>query len=310
MTIHRPRHSLRRLQSLLTPSPTSSHTSSRDPSPPDSDNNANETSGLAWIILGAAEHSSNTCDIKAVVNDLLAPALLQSPGVTILLHLHNTNPSARSGTLQTQFKPLNGGCCALAVRIHDVNSDEAMRAFGTLPIQFEPPQHLAPRRLERRKGSIPAAHFGANLKGYELIQHFEPPKLKGRPTKGKCVVAVGIEPAPGDEEALDCWYRSEQLDLMAENPIFVRCTRYRLLGPKQETQTNGDSNCDGEGMNGSSEDEAPRFLALHEYESHQALLDYAIEHGQLVPETAMSKKILEGARKIERAIWEVDEDYR
>jgi hypothetical protein len=306
MTIHRPRHSLRRLQSLLTPSPTSS----RDSSPPESNTSnsnskengpSNETSGLAWIILGASEHSSNTCDIKSVINDLLAPALLKSPGVTILWHLHNTNPNARSGTLNTAFKPLNGGCCALAVRIHNVHSHEAKEAFGSLPVQFEPPQLLAPpRSVERRKNSIPAAHFGANLKGYELIQHFEPPKLKDRPTRGKCVVAVGIEPAPGDEEALDAWYRSEQLDLMAENPIFVRCTRYRLLGPT------GDETTDG----ASEEGEAPRFLALHEYESHQALLDHAIEYGQMLPETAMARKILRSARRIERAIWEVDEDYR
>jgi hypothetical protein len=182
-----------------------------------------------------------------------------------------------------------------------VHSHEAKEAFGSLPVQFEPPQLLAPpRSVERRKNSIPAAHFGANLKGYELIQHFEPPKLKYRPTRGKCVVAVGIEPAPGDEEALDAWYRSEQLDLMAENPIFVRCTRYRLLGPT------GDETTDG----ASEEGEAPRFLALHEYESHQALLDHAIEYGQMLPETAMAKKILRSARRIERAIWEVDEDYR
>jgi hypothetical protein len=306
MTIHRPRHGLRRLQSLLTPSPNSS----RDSSPPESNTASNETSGLAWIILGAAEHSSNTCEINAVINDLLAPALLRSPGVTLLWHLHNTNPNSRSGTLQTQFKPLNGGCCALAVRIHNINSEQAMQAFGMLPVQFEPPSHLAPRRTEHRRGSIPAEHFGAHLKGYELIQHFEPPKLKGRPAKGKCVVAVGIEPAPGDESALDCWYRSEQLDLMAENPIFVRCTRYRLLGPKEAQRSESESNSDGEAAHGSGEDEAPRFLALHEYESHQALLDHAIEHGQMVPETAMSKRILERARKIERAVWEVDEDYR
>jgi hypothetical protein len=111
---------------------------------------------------------------------------------------------------------------------------------------------------------------------------------------------VGIEPAPGGEEALDAWYRSEQLDLMAENPIFVRCTRYRLLGPTAEGTTDG----------ASEEDEAPRFLALHEYESHQALLDHAIEFGQMLPETAMARKILRSARRIERAIWEVDEDYR
>lgn len=300
MTIQRPRHSLRRLQSLLTPSPNSS----RDSTPPGSDSSNSDTSGLAWIILGAAEHNSSPCQIESAVNELLAPALLKSPGVTLLWHLHNTNPNARSGTLQTHFRPMNGGCCALAVRIHNVNSDEAMQAFGTLPVQFEPPQNLAPpRSLQRRKNSIPAEHFGAYLKGYELIQQFEPRKMKGRPTRGKCIVVVGIEPAAGGEEALDRWYRSEQLDLMAENPIFVRCTRYRLIGPQHADDS-------GVTVDEAGEDQAPRFLALHEYESHQALLDHALEHGQLIPETAMSKKILDGARKVERAIWEVEEDYR
>lgn len=293
MTIHRPRHSLRRLQSFLTPSPSSS----RDSTPPNVHNNhENDNSGLAWIILGAAEHPLDACEIGQVVNDLLAPALLDSPGTTLLWHLRNTNPNARSGTLQTAFQPLNGGCCALAVQIHDTTSSAAMEAFSKLPIQFEPPQSFAPKkRLEHRKGSIPAEYFGANLKGYSLIQSFEPPKRNTRPIKGRCIVAVGIEPAPGDEETLDQWYRSEHLELMAENPIFIRCTRYRLLGPE------------GDGAN---DDEAPRFLALHEYESHQALLDHAIEKGQLVPETAMSKKIFESAKKVERAIWEVEEDYR
>ncbi|KAM0709255.1 hypothetical protein Q7P35_003292 [Cladosporium inversicolor] len=290
MTIHRPRHSLRRLQSLLTPSPNSS----RDSSPPENNTNNNETSGLAWIILGAAEHASTTCEINAVINDLLAPALLQSPGITLLWHLHNTNPNARSGTLQTAFTPLNGGCCA----------SQCASTTSTRKKQCKHSE-LSPR------GSIPAEHFGAHLKGYELIQHFEPPKLKGRPAKGKCVVAVGIEPACGDEEALDRWYRSEQLDLMAQNPIFVRCTRYRLLGPTKAKRTGSETSEDGEMTNASSgEDEAPRFLALHEYESHQALLDHAIEHGQMVPETPMSKRIFDSARKVERAIWEVDEDYR
>lgn len=285
MTIARPRHGLRRLHSLF---------SSVHESPKDIASSNNDATGLAWIILGATEHTADESELQRVVNDLLAPALLESPGITLLWQLSNTNPSARSGTLQTHFKPLNGGCCALAVRIHDVNSTNAMEAFARLPIQFEPPQILAPRRLEHRKGSIPAEHYGANLKGYSLIQRYEPPKQRGRPTNGRCVVAVGIEPADGDEALLDDWYRGEHLDLLAQTPIFVRCTRYRLLGPAS-------------GKN--PDQEAPSFLALHEYESHQALLDYAIENGQLVPETPMAKKIFSNAKTVERAIWEVSEDF-
>lgn len=288
MTIPRPRNGLKRLHSLFSSQHDSAATR-RNSSPVD------ESNGLAWIILGASEHAADEAELKRVVDESLAPALLESKGITLLWHLSNTNPSARSGTLQTHFAPLNGGCCALAVRIHDVNSTDAMDAFAQLPIQFEPPQKLLPREPTHRKGSVPAGHYGANLKGYSLIHCYEPPKQKGRPTIGRCIVAVGIEPADGDEEMLDEWYRSEHLDLLAQTPMFVRCTRYRLLGPGSGNKPN---------------EEAPRFLALHEYESHQALLDYAIEKGQLVPETAMSRKIFESAKMVERAIWEVVEDYR
>lgn len=289
MTIHRPRHGLKRLHSLFSSAGSTDSTDLRDATPED------ESVGLAWIILGASEHPAQENELQSVVDNQLAPALLKSKGITLLWQLSNTNPSARSGTLQTSFKPLNGGCCALAVRIHDVNSSDAMAAFANLPIQFEPPQRPEPRMPMHRKGSIPAEHYGANLQGYSLIQSFDPPKQKGRPTEGRCIVAVGIEPAEGDEETLDDWYRGEHLEMLAQNPIFVRCTRYRLLGP---------------GSGNRPDEEAPRFLALHEYESHQALLDYAIEKGQLVPETPTSKKIFSSAKSVERAIWEVTDDYR
>jgi len=334
MTLHRPRHSLRRFISNLTPSPSSS----RDSTPPNASSNSNSTSntssrtsidasnstsGLAWIILGAEEHSSTTCSLNTVIKDLLVPALQNGSGITLLWHLHNTDPNARSGTTQTAFKPLNGGCCALAVQIHNITSPAATEALGTLPVQFVPPQALAPppptqqqiaQQQQRRRESIPAAHLGAYLKGYTLIQTYEAPKRPNRPSKGTCVVAVGIEPAAGEEETLDAWYRSEHLDLMAENLVFIRCTRYRLMEPDEESRRLSASERKasmGPDFENEAEDErAPSFLALHEYVSHQALLDHAIEFGQLVPETDMSRRIFAGARKVERAIWEVEEDYR
>jgi len=337
MTLHRPRHSLRRLQTLLTPSPTSS----RDSTPPNAssnsnsnskssssssiDANSNSNSGLAWIILGAEEHSSTTCALKSVIKDLLVPSLQHGPGITLLWHLHNTDPNARSGTTQTAFKPLNGGCCALALQIHDITSPAATEALGTLPVEFVPPQSLAPpppttqqqqqqqqdqqqhHQQQRRRDSIPAAHLGAYLKAYTLIQTYEAPRHPTRPSKGTCIVAVGIEPAAGEEQTLDAWYRSEHLDLMAQNLVFIRCTRYRLMAPDTSRRASAGVDYD----EGEADDErAPSFLALHEYVSHQALLDHAIEFGQLVPETEMSRRIFAGARKVERAIWEVEEDYR
>jgi hypothetical protein len=349
MTLHRPRHSLRRLQSLLTPSPTSS----RDSTPPNNasnssssssktsssssiDSSKSSTSGLAWIILGAEEHSSTACALSNVIKDLLVPDLQHGKGIALLWHLHNTDPNARSGTTQTAFKPLNGGCCALAVQIHDITSKATIEALGDLPIQFVPPQALVqstlPRELEQpqqhqqhRKNSIPAAHLGAYLKGYSLIQTYEAPKHSSRPSKGTCIVSVGISPAPGEERALDHWYRSEHLALMSENLIFIRCMRYRLMEPEgglesrrqalsaseREASDRERKASVGVDFEDEAEDErAPSFLALHEYVSHQALLDHAIEFGQLVPETEMSRRVFKGARKVERTIWEVEEDYR
>jgi len=348
MTLHRPRHSLRRLQTLLTPG--ASPNSSRDSTPSNSNSNSNvsskpssssnsidssnSTSGLAWIILGAEEHSSTACALSNVIKDLLVPDLQHGKGITLLWHLHNTDPNARSGTTQTAFKPLNGGCCALAVQIHDVTSKATTEALGKLPIQFVPPQALVSQQTQpppppqqqqqqqqlqqnqqSRKNSIPAAHLGAYLKGYTLIQRYEAPRRPARPAKGTCIVAVGISPAAGEEKALDHWYRSEHLDLMSENLIFIRCTRYRLMEPDDGSAGSASARERKESLGADYEDEAederaPAFLALHEYVSHQALLDHAVEFGQLVPETEMSRRIFAGARKVERAIWEVEEDYR
>jgi hypothetical protein len=103
---------------------------------------------------------------------------------------------------------------------------------------------------------------------------------------------------------------------MAENSIFIRCTRYRLIEPDNGSRRARASVSERkESLGADYEDEAederaPAFLALHEYVSHQALLDHAIEFGQLVPETEMSRRVFKGARKVERTVWEVAEDYR
>jgi len=329
MTLHRPRHSLRRLQTFLTPN--SSRDSSQSNSTNDisrkssSSNNSidsshSSTSGLAWIILGAEEHSSTACALSNVIKDLLVPDLQHGKGITLLWHLHNTDPNARSGTTQTAFKPLNGGCCALALQIHDITSKAATEALAHLPIQFVPPQALVSQQpqpqqpQQHRKNSIPAAHLGAYLKGYSLIQTYDAPRHPARPAKGTCIVSVGISPAAGEEKALDHWYRSEHLSLMSENLIFIRCTRYRLMDTDEESRRASASDRKaslGNGFEDEAEDErAPSFLALHEYVSHQALLDHAIEYGQLVPETEMSRRVFAGAKKVERTIWDVEEDYR
>lgn len=236
-------------------------------------------------------------DFDTVINSILAPELSKAPGLRLIWRLSNTNPAAQSGTAQTAFKPIFGGCCALIVAIEDLHAPHAMNAFRSLPMRIEPgPENdLQPSEPEQRKPAEKAEEYGADLKRYSLIQDYSPPRPKGTPKTGSCVVAVAIEPADGADDLLDSWYREEHLGLLAKNPIFIRCTRYKLLPPSMGQKP-------GHG--------APRFLALHEYESTQALLNLAIEKGgALAPETEWSHKILGKAKQVERTIWDVSESF-
>lgn len=162
-------------------------------------------------------------------------------------------------------------------------------------IEPGPLRDLQPQEPEQRKPAENAEEYGADLKRYSLIQDFSPPRPNGTPKSGSCIVAVAIEPADGADDLLDSWYREEHLGLLAKNPIFIRCTRYKLLPPSMGQKP-------GHG--------APRFLALHEYESTEALLNLAIEKGgALAPETEWSHKILSKAKQVERTIWDVSENF-
>lgn len=271
-----------------------SNSSSTESSP----NGRRDTSaGIAWIILGASDSLADGKDFDAVSSNALAPQLAKAPGIRPIWRLCNTNPAARSGTSQTEFNPIFGGCCALVVGIEDIYSQQAMNAFRSLPIRIEPGPEcdLQPQVPEQRKPAATAEEYGADLKRYALIQDFSPPRPKGTPKNGTCVVAVAIEPADGADELLDSWYRDEHLDLVAKNPVFIRCTRYKLLPPSMGQKP-------GHG--------APRFLALHEYESTQALFELALDRGgALVPETELSRKILGKAKQVERVVWDVYEQF-
>ncbi|OQN99438.1 hypothetical protein B0A48_14415 [Cryoendolithus antarcticus] len=122
---------------------------------------------------------------------------------------------------------------------------------------------------------------------YQLTHRFEPKRSHG--LRGLCIVAVAIEPAEGGDDELDHWYRNEHLELLAKVPIYLRTSRYKLLRPSGSL---------GRHL-------PPSHLALHEYTSSKELLNYALQHGPLAPETEQSKRVLGSAKHVERTVWDV-----
>ena len=102
-------------------------------------------------------------------------------------------------------------------------------------------------------------------------------------------MAVEIQPADGQEDEIDAWDRKEHLAMIAAAPMVLRTTRYKLRT----------------GILHGADDSAALLLALHECTTAQELLDYAIQHGQIVEETAWAKRILSTAIRVKRTIWDI-----
>lgn len=98
--------------------------------------------------------------------------------------------------------------------------------------------------------------------------------------RARTLVAVFIEPGEGAEaEAdLDAWYRKQHLDMLSMCRGYRRSTRYRRAG-----------------------DEAPRFLALHEFDCTPKELP--ADQIQQVRETAWSRDVLGKAKVFDRYVW-------
>ena len=146
---------------------------------------------------------------------------------------------------------------------------------------------VAIARRDMAEGCI----FGTEARTYELVQRFE--GRRGARVKGSCVVAVFIDPADGTEDDVDQWYRQEHLALIAASPVHIRTTRYRTRS----------------GLVHGAYDDGPTLLALHECTSAEALLDYAIKHGAIVPETPWGKRVFGGAKSVQRSVWDITGRY-
>ena len=109
---------------------------------------------------------------------------------------------------------------------------------------------------------------------------------------GKCVVAVALDPAPGQDADVDAWYRKEHLAMLATSPLFLRCRRFkRILDPSTIDQSEGSA--------------AAKFLAVHDYTSVQDLFDNSLTKGQLMEETDWTRRVMDNAKAVDRTIWTV-----
>ncbi|KAK5116740.1 hypothetical protein LTR62_007414 [Meristemomyces frigidus] len=235
------------------------------------------TEGLYWLSIWSADGSLENESFNDVLQRLIVPRILKDEGVTLLWKLRNASPSARGGNASNGQTPEHGGPCALVVRLRDVEMTWTSRAL----------QRLA---IGRREDDQPRV-FGTEVRTYELIQRYE--GQRGPKAKGTCIVAVLLEPAAGADQDIDSWYRREHLAMIAAAPVHIRTTRYRLRT----------------GLVHGANDRGPSLLALHECVSAEVLLDYAIQHGAIVKETAWSKRIFEGAVTVERTIWDITGKY-
>ncbi|KAK3654526.1 hypothetical protein LTR56_003171 [Elasticomyces elasticus] len=235
------------------------------------------TEGLYWLSIWSADGSLDSDSFKDVLQRLVVPHLLKDEGVSLVWKLQNASPAARGGNSQNGQRPEHGGPCALLVRMQDIEM------LWTSPAL----QKLAAGRRDGDQIRI----FGTQASTFELVQRFE--GRRGPRARGSCIVAVLLEPADGQERDVDAWYRREHLAMIAASPVHIRSTRYKLRS----------------GLVDGSADGGPSMLALHECTGAKALLDYAIEHGQIVKETPWSKRVFSSAKSVQRQIWEITGRY-
>lgn len=235
------------------------------------------TEGLYWLSMWSVDGSLATETFDSVLQQLVIPHILKDAGVALSWRLRNTSPQAHGGNTQNGQRPKDGGPCALLVRMKDI------KMLWTSPAL----QQLAIGRRDMAEACI----FGTEARTYELVQRFQ--GRRGARVKGSCVVAVFIDPADGTEDDVDQWYRQEHLALIAASPVHIRTTRYRARS----------------GLVHGAYDDGPTLLALHECTSAEALLDYAIKHGAIVPETPWGKRVFGGAKSVQRSVWDITGGY-
>ena len=233
---------------------------------------------LIWILLSSASRGPQCADLYNTNVIRLAKAISTEKGVRSVFQLKNTSPSCTlSGSTASSPK---GSPVSLLV---NVQGEECFRTT-----------------LQKLRGLLEYGQIAKDTSGntilhwtlstYALTQDHSP--RRAQKITSNCVVTVIIEPSLGQYEDIDSWYRKEHLAMVSKNRLFLRCRRYvRILDPSTVDQSQ--SAC------------AAKFLAVHEYTSVQDLLDHSIQKGQIVEETEWTRRVMEGAKAVERTVWTV-----
>lgn len=185
--------------------------------------------------------------------------------------------------------------CYVAKRYKNTNtaSDMAYLALyaledGSFLASPELPRFVEETRISKTLGNkdiYDFIHFA--FRPYEKIQTYEglhqakpePRSIPGAGTHAQTLVCIAMEPAEGQDDDFDAWYRKQHLDMMSMLPHYRRSTRYKRM--------------DGE---------KPRYLALHEYDCKP---DQLPAERSMIVATEWSKKIIDECPTFDRDVFEL-----
>ena len=238
-------------------------------------------SHLIWVLLSSASHGPQYADLYASSVDRLVKRLQSEKGIHSVTHLRNTSPTCTlSGSTATSAKS------SPASLLVYVDSEASFKAT-----------------LQKLRALLEYGDIAKNARGttvvhwtwstYECIQVHEPRRAKA--VKGQCIVMVAIEPASGQDDDVDAWYRREHLGMLSTSPLFLRCRRYTRIPDPSSPEPDG---IQEDGLTGTA-----KFLAVHYYTSVQELFDHSLTKGPLVDETAWTRRVMDNAKSVERTIW-------
>ena len=193
--------------------------------------------------------------------------------------------------VQTFMQQQAGNSHGLALRYKNTIPDSARGAYLFLYPIMQAQWTVSPQQQDMiectRKSKILEVddvrdYIDFGFRPYEKIQTFEGygnASSTGK-DRGGTLVAVAMEPAQGEEQDLDDWYRKQHLDMLSMCKGYRRTTRYKRL-----------------------DDQKPSFLALHEYACRPDELP--TEQIKQVSVTEWSKKILAESPMFERDVFEL-----
>lgn len=175
-------------------------------------------SHLIWILLSSAACGPQYADTYRSSVNRLKHALAIEKGIHSVVQLQNTSPACTlSGSTATSARSSPASILVYVDTEHVFKATlQKLRAL------------LEHGEIANEASGEAILHW--SLSTYSCIQLFTPKRPISTP--GTCVVIVAIDPAAGQHEDVDAWYRKEHLAQLSTSPLFLRCSRYtRILDP-------------------------------------------------------------------------------